>query len=68
MRTITQRLLVAQDWFESGESKTGWDTHGWYFELGNYDTDGWDIVEVLRHDKYGNPTLGIAELEIKVRI
>jgi len=66
--TITERRLVFQDWYETKYSKSGWDTSvGWLFKddyLGLF--ENWDIVEILREDKYGNPILGIAEKQTEI--
>jgi hypothetical protein len=59
---ITERRIVFQDWYETDEHKTGWESSGWMFKD---DCQGlvndWDIVEHLKSDKFGNPILGIAE-------
>jgi len=61
---ITERRIVTQDWYETETTKTGWDSNGWVFnddcrQVG----ESWTIVKYLNSDKYGNPTLGIAERE-----
>lgn len=64
---VTERRIVLQDWYETEYSKTGWDSHGWIFK-DDYQglTTGWEIVEILDSDKYGNPTLGVAEKQTKI--
>ena len=62
---ITERRIVEQDWYETEYSKTGWDSYGWRFDDGSYNL-GWDVVEIIRSDKYGNPILAIAEKENEI--
>lgn len=57
---VTERRLVYQDWYETEYSKTGWDSHGWYFDDGVIGPN-WEVVEHLQSDKFGNPIVGIAE-------
>lgn len=46
-----------QDWWEDEESKTGWTGSGWGEEK------GFEMVEYLEIDKYGNPTKALFEYE-----
>ena len=48
---VSKRIVLSQDWFESNDSKTGWDTIGWN------EPKGYELEKVLDTDKYGNPTL-----------
>jgi hypothetical protein len=65
---ITERRLVCQEWYETEYSKTGWDSHGWMFKDDHQGLiSGWDIVEHIKTDKYGNAWLGIAEKETEIR-
>ena len=48
---VNKRIVLSQDWFESEDSKTGWDTIGWN------EPKGFELEKVLNTDKYGNPTL-----------
>lgn len=64
---ITERRLVYQIWYETESTKTGWDSHGWCFK----DDDiqmclDWTVVEHLEIDKFGNPTIGVAERDFKI--
>lgn len=63
--TIIERRIVEQDWYETECSKTGWDSHGWFFK-DNRDTIGnsWTVVKHLEHDKHYHPIIGIAEREV----
>lgn len=65
---IKERRVVIQEWYETELSKTGWDTHGWMFK-DDYQglLSGWEIVEILQSNKYGNPVIGIAEKEIEIK-
>lgn len=60
---FTEKRLVNQYWIESDYEKTGWYSHDWHFITGGgyIDHDYWKVVEILKYDKFGNPTLGIAE-------
>ena len=59
---IKEIRIVNQDWFETKFSKTGWDSHGWFFaDDGSIMGNQWTIVEHLKSDKFGNPFLGVAE-------
>ena len=62
---IKETRLIYQEWYETELSKTGWDTHGWRFDDGTYYPleNGWDMVEHLRFDKFGNPILALVEKE-----
>ena len=63
---IVERRIVTQDWYESETSKTGWDSYGWRFDDGTSylgHRENWEIVEHIKSDKFGNPTIGIAEKE-----
>lgn len=42
--------VYEKNWFESSDSKTGWESYGWG------EDDGFEIVQYLESDKYGNPT------------
>lgn len=66
---MTERRLVVQDWYETEYNKNGWDSHGWVFK-DDYQgiLTGWNVVEVLQSDKFGNPALAIAEKEIKTEM
>lgn len=64
---VTERRIVEQQWFETEVSKTGWDSHGWAFKDDFQGIlSGWEIVEHLYTDKFGNSWLGIAEKETKI--
>lgn len=64
---VTERRIVEQQWFETEVSKTGWDSHGWVFKDDFQGLlIGWEIVEHLHTDKFGNSWLGIAERETKI--
>lgn len=65
---ITERRIVMQDWFESEESKTGWESEdGWWFkDTEDLISNQYEIVEILDFDKYGNPLIAIAEKETEI--
>lgn len=65
---IKERRLVEQQWYETELSKTGWDSHGWVFVDSGASAlyNKWDVVEHLKVNKFGNPTLGIAEKETEI--
>jgi hypothetical protein len=65
---ITERRIVEQQWYETELSKTGWDSYGWVFKDSgsNVEVNGWEIVEHLHVDKFGNAWLGIAEKETEI--
>lgn len=67
---IIERRIVFQDWFESEDTKSGWDSYDWRFlddpDCGDVTLLNWIVVEHLKSDKFGNPTLGIAEKETKI--
>lgn len=63
---VIERRIVFQDWYESEDSKTGWDSWEWRFLDDTENIYGWSVVEILREDKYSNPTLGIAEKETEI--
>lgn len=46
-----------QEWWESEDSKTGWEGSGW-----NED-EGFELVEYLEVDKYGNPLKALFKYE-----
>lgn len=64
---VTERRIVEQQWYETETTKTGWDSFGWIFR-DDYQgiINGWEIVEHLHIDKFGNSWLGIAEKETEV--
>lgn len=68
--TITERRIVEQQWYETETIKTGWDSYGWTFKDSgsNAEVEGWEIVEHLHTDKFGNSWLRIAEKEAKIEI
>ena len=67
--TITERLLVRQNWYETECTKNGFDSHGWEFvHFGGFDEDNWEVVEILDFDKFYNPVLGIAERTVETDI
>lgn len=49
--TITERLLVRQEWYETEYIKNGFNSHGWEF---------------LHFGGFNNPILEIAEREINI--
>lgn len=61
---VTERRVVSQDWYETEMTKTGWDSHGWFFNDGSYMGTDWTIVNHIQLDKFGNPLKGIAEREV----
>lgn len=65
---IKERRIVHQYWYESKESMTGWDSHGWAFEDGSFPDPelGWSVVEYTVMDKYGKPCVGIAERTVTI--
>ncbi len=64
---VIERRVVTQDWHETDYSKTGWDSYGWRFDDGRYASfEGWDIVQIIHLDKFGNPILAIAERTVSV--
>ena len=66
---ITERRIVRQDWYETECSKTGWESHGWYFNDGSLiNPIDWEIKEHIHLDKFGNPIYGIAEKETEIII
>jgi len=67
MTKITEKRIVRQQWYETETTKTGWDSHGWFFDDGNKIPENWTIVEHIHLDKFGNPFLGIAEKETRVQ-
>jgi len=62
---VKERVIVRQEWYETDTTKTGWDSHGWYRENEVIDSS-WTVVAHLGADKYGNPTLGVAEREVEI--
>ena len=64
---ITERRIVEQQWYETDLSETGWDSQGRVFK-DDYQglLSGWEIVEHLHTDKFGNSWLGIAEKEAEI--
>lgn len=63
---ITERRIVEQYWYEDTYTKRGWDSHGWVFKDSGDKVEGWEIVEHLHTDKFGNSWLGIAEKETEI--
>jgi hypothetical protein len=64
MITITEKRIVEQEWYETECTKTGWDSHDWFFKDSRELMDNkWTIVEILDMDKHYNPILAIAEKE-----
>ena len=66
---ITERRVVEQSWYETEDNNTGWESEcGWYFKDSQNTIDNsWEIVEHLERSKNGNPTLGIAEKQTKIK-
>lgn len=63
---ITEKRIARQDWYETGTTKTGWESHGWHFlEDGLPVGEDWEIEEVLENDKYYNPVLALFTKETK---
>ncbi len=61
---VTEKRLVEQGWYETEYTKTGWDSHGWFFKDSRESMDdSWTVIELLDYDKFYNPMLGIAEKE-----
>lgn len=64
---VTEKRIVEQDWFETDTTKTGRDSHDWFFKDTREPMDSsWTIVEHLDSDKHYNPILGIAEKETEL--
>jgi len=63
---VLERRIVYQEWYETEYSKTGWDSYNWEFDSGACVPNSWEIIEHLRTDKHGNPTIGVAEREIEI--
>lgn len=65
---IIERRLVIQEWYETEYTKTGWDSNRWVFrdDMEHVSEWEWTIIEHLREDKYGNPTVGVAEKETEI--
>jgi hypothetical protein len=60
---ITEKRLIRQEWYETEYSKTGFDTHGWYFNDGDLMCPiEWVIKEHIKSDKFGNRILGTRHL------
>lgn len=58
--TVTEKRIVKQEWYETEDSKTGWDSHGWVFDdNGQTMPNSWTITQYIKLDKFGNPYLGI---------
>lgn len=64
MIVVTECRIVTQDWYETETTKTGWDSHGWFFDDGMIMDDSWTVVEHLHFSKFGNPVKSIAEREV----
>jgi len=62
---VTEIRIVRQDWYETEYTKTGWDSHGWYFDDGNFD-DSWTITKILDTDKFEHPTVAIVERDATI--
>lgn len=59
MPAIVEKRIVRQEWYETETTKTGWDSHGWYFEDdGHPMPENWTITQHIHLDKFGNPFLG----------
>ena len=68
METIKEIRIVTQQWYESECEKTGWASHGWEFQDDGYSAgEDWTIVDHIKTDKFGNPTMGIAEKETTIQ-
>jgi hypothetical protein len=65
---VKEKRIVFQVWNEDDNSKTGWISYGWVFkDSWDYIRDlDWTVVEHLESDKFGNPTLGVAEKETEI--
>jgi len=64
---ITERRIVVQEWYETENTKTGWDSNGWVFE-DDYQglISNWTVVLYIDFDKHNKPTRGIAEKETEI--
>lgn len=60
---IIERRIVIQEWFESDSTKIGWDSDGWKFEDNSSMDNDWTVVSCIEINKFGNPTIGVAERE-----
>jgi len=69
---IVERRLVTQEWYETEFSETGWESQGGWRFLDDVDNNpddfNWNIVQHIETDKFGNPTLAIAEKETKLKL
>jgi hypothetical protein len=65
---VTERRIVAQDWYKTEMTESGHDSHGWRFDDGSYieHRNNWVVVNVIYSDIYGNPIVGIAEREVEI--
>ncbi len=65
---VTERRVVWQEWYETENTKTGWDSYGWEFrdDETTMDETEWTIVEHLELDKFYNPIFAIAEKETEI--
>jgi hypothetical protein len=64
MITVTEKRIVEQEWYETECTKTGWDSHDWFFiDSKELMDSSWTIVKHLDSDKFGNPLIAIAEKE-----
>ena len=56
-----------QYWYETNTTKTGWDKYEWEFIDDHFLMENdWKVVSIIQSDKYGHPTLAIAEREVEV--
>lgn len=46
---LSDCIVIEQEWFESEDSKTGWDNTGWDVP------EGYEIDEYIETDKFGHP-------------
>ncbi len=55
-----EHVELIQEWFESEESKTGWDSSGWTYVDGSELSlvDSMRCVGITDYDKYNNPIRG----------
>ena len=57
----SEKVIIYQEWYETDQTRTGWDSFGWSFENGeDVDQLEWDITEYIDHDKFGHPTKAYA--------
>lgn len=64
---ITETRIVQQEWYETEDSKNGWDGHGWEFKDDEQlMPDDWKIKKIIDSDKFHNPILAIAEKKTEI--